>query len=153
MEDVFFEKILKEAESHYDVNLFSKEWKWFIQLSDRKSNSVIWGSSNSNLSELIKGVQVFLNSNTKVYKLEEKMNKAKQDSEMKQYELEKELKKEKLRLKYADKISKPTKPVNTEYIQCNFSTYGKCPTCGAHVENGMGRKDEECSECTQILYW
>lgn len=47
----------------------------------------------------------------------------------------------------------PRKPVNTHYASCDFATYGKCPTCGGSVRDGMGGKDEKCQSCGQLLKW
>ena len=42
--------------------------------------------------------------------------------------------------------------------QCSYSgrdctTYGKCPTCGASVQDGIGLTNEQCPKCGQILDW
>lgn len=42
--------------------------------------------------------------------------------------------------------------------QCKYSgrdctTYGKCPTCGASVQDGIGFTNDQCSKCGQILDW
>lgn len=46
----------------------------------------------------------------------------------------------------------PRKPVNQSYASCDFATYGKCPSCGNVVMNGMGHTDKEC-KCGQLLKW
>ena len=47
----------------------------------------------------------------------------------------------------------PRRPINTQYVSCDFATYGKCPSCGGSVRVGMGGKDEKCSSCDQLLKW
>lgn len=47
----------------------------------------------------------------------------------------------------------PSKPVNQSYASCDFATYGKCPSCGERVMNGMGHTDEKCRNCGQLLKW
>ena len=47
----------------------------------------------------------------------------------------------------------PRKPINQTYASCDFTTYGKCPNCGANVMDGIGGKDEKCRHCGQILKW
>ena len=47
----------------------------------------------------------------------------------------------------------PIKPINTQYAPCDFTTYGKCPTCNGSVQDGIGHKDEKCSKCGQLLKW
>ena len=46
----------------------------------------------------------------------------------------------------------PLRPYNSKYAHCDFTTYGKCPSCGNVVMNGMMRTDESC-ECGQLLKW
>ena len=46
----------------------------------------------------------------------------------------------------------PLKPLSTQYVGCDFATYGKCPNCGKTVVDGMGHTDERC-ECGQLLKW
>lgn len=46
----------------------------------------------------------------------------------------------------------PRKPLQQQYISCNFETQGKCPSCQAWVANGIGGKIEKC-KCGQILDW
>lgn len=46
----------------------------------------------------------------------------------------------------------PRKPRDTRYVVCDFATYGKCPTCGEKVVDGMGYKDTKC-KCGQLLKW
>ena len=46
----------------------------------------------------------------------------------------------------------PRYPKSTEYVSCNFATYGKCPSCGGTVQNGIGFKQEKC-KCGQRLKW
>lgn len=47
----------------------------------------------------------------------------------------------------------PRQPTNTSYAPCDFTTYGKCPSCGRTVQDGMGHTDEKCPTCGQILKW
>ena len=46
----------------------------------------------------------------------------------------------------------PLKPIGQQYASCDFTTYGKCPTCGKTVQDGMGFRQEKCS-CGQRLKW
>lgn len=45
------------------------------------------------------------------------------------------------------------RPTNQNYASCDFTTYGKCPTCGGSVRDGMGGTDEKCRSCGQLLKW
>lgn len=47
----------------------------------------------------------------------------------------------------------PRKPLNQQYVSCNFATYGKCPNCDETVQDGMGHTDEKCRSCGQLLKW
>jgi hypothetical protein len=47
----------------------------------------------------------------------------------------------------------PRKPTNQQYASCDFATYGKCPSCGKSVRDGIGGKDEKCNGCGQLLKW
>ena len=47
----------------------------------------------------------------------------------------------------------PRKPIDTQYIACDFATYGKCPNCGKTVMDSIGGKDEKCIHCGQLLKW
>ena len=47
----------------------------------------------------------------------------------------------------------PIKPIDTQYASCDFTTYGKCPTCGKTVQNGIGLTEEKCKSCGQLLRW
>ena len=47
----------------------------------------------------------------------------------------------------------PRRPIHTSYSGHDFTTYGKCPNCGARVENCMGYADEKCRSCGQLLKW
>ena len=47
----------------------------------------------------------------------------------------------------------PKEPVDRRYASCDFTTYAKCPTCGAMVQNCMGHYDERCNKCGQRLKW
>jgi hypothetical protein len=46
----------------------------------------------------------------------------------------------------------PRKPTNQQYVGCDFTTYGKCPSCGERVQNCMGNGQEKC-KCGQRLKW
>lgn len=42
--------------------------------------------------------------------------------------------------------------------RCGYSgrdctTYGKCPTCGTSVQDGIGFTEEQCPKCGQMLDW
>jgi len=47
----------------------------------------------------------------------------------------------------------PKAPKNTTYVDFDFCTYGKCPTCGNRVEDGIGNTDKKCPNCGQMLDW
>lgn len=47
----------------------------------------------------------------------------------------------------------PCEPISTSYSGHDCTTYGKCPNCGATVQDGMGGTDEKCSKCGQLLKW
>ena len=47
----------------------------------------------------------------------------------------------------------PRKPIDTQYASCDFATYGKCPSCGRGVQNGIGFAEEKCRKCGQLLKW
>ena len=47
----------------------------------------------------------------------------------------------------------PRKPIDTQYASCDFTTYGKCPSCGRSVQNGIGLTQEKCRDCGQLLKW
>lgn len=47
----------------------------------------------------------------------------------------------------------PLKPIDTHYVGSQFTTYGKCPTCGENVENCMGYGEKKCRNCDQALKW
>lgn len=44
------------------------------------------------------------------------------------------------------------KPLEEHYVDCDFTTYAKCPNCGGMVQNGMGHVDKKC-KCGQLLEW
>lgn len=46
----------------------------------------------------------------------------------------------------------PRRPINTSYAPCDFTTYGKCPSCGRTVQDGIDYTTEKCG-CGQILKW
>lgn len=46
----------------------------------------------------------------------------------------------------------PRKPLETRYVNYDFTTYGKCPHCDGTVRNGMGYTDKQC-KCGQMLKW
>ena len=46
----------------------------------------------------------------------------------------------------------PLRPLSQQYAPCDFATYGKCPSCGKTVQDGMGFKQEKC-DCGQRLDW
>ena len=47
----------------------------------------------------------------------------------------------------------PLEPLNIEYVECDFTTYGKCPSCNGIVKDGIGGKDKKCQYCDQQLKW
>ena len=47
----------------------------------------------------------------------------------------------------------PAHVENQSYCGHDCTTYGKCPTCGETVQNGMGGTDKVCPKCQQILTW
>lgn len=47
----------------------------------------------------------------------------------------------------------PLRPESQSYDSHGFTTHGKCPSCGHHVQDGWGYTDEKCSECGQMLKW
>ena len=47
----------------------------------------------------------------------------------------------------------PRKPTNQQYASCDFATYGKCPSCGRSVRDGIGGRDDKCRDCGQLLKW
>ena len=47
----------------------------------------------------------------------------------------------------------PREPIDRFYFGRDFTEYGKCPSCGNNVENCMGRADEKCRKCGQLLEW
>lgn len=47
----------------------------------------------------------------------------------------------------------PAHVENQSYCGHDCTTYGKCPTCGETVQNGMGGTDKVCPICQQILTW
>lgn len=48
---------------------------------------------------------------------------------------------------------RPLKPTDQHYAPPEFCTYGKCPCCGESVYDGIGGKQEKCSNCGQMLDW
>lgn len=46
----------------------------------------------------------------------------------------------------------PRKPLNPQYVPCDFSTYAKCPNCNKTVQDGIGFRQEKC-DCGQMLKW
>lgn len=47
----------------------------------------------------------------------------------------------------------PRKPLEQQYIHNAFTTYGKCPNCGANVQNCFGPPQGKCRDCDQVLDW
>ena len=47
----------------------------------------------------------------------------------------------------------PRKPTNQQYASRDFATYGKCPSCGGSVRDGIGGRDDKCRDCGQLLKW
>lgn len=47
----------------------------------------------------------------------------------------------------------PLEPKNIQHASCDFTTYGKCPSCGDRVQDGIGFTEEKCSKCGQLLKW
>ena len=47
----------------------------------------------------------------------------------------------------------PKRVESCSYSGRDCTTYGKCPTCGASVQDGIGHTDEKCSKCGQMLKW
>ena len=45
------------------------------------------------------------------------------------------------------------RPINQSYASCDFATYGRCPTCGELVQDGIGHTDKKCRHCGQLLKW
>ena len=45
------------------------------------------------------------------------------------------------------------RPINQSYSPCDFTTYGRCPTCKELVQDGMGHTDKKCKHCGQMLKW
>lgn len=47
----------------------------------------------------------------------------------------------------------PKRVTNSSYYGRDCTTYGRCPTCDAPVQNGMGGTDKVCRKCNQVLEW
>ena len=47
----------------------------------------------------------------------------------------------------------PLLVVDESYCSHDFTIYAKCPTCGGSVTDCMGRSDEKCRHCGQLLKW
>lgn len=47
----------------------------------------------------------------------------------------------------------PKKVLHTSYYGRDCTTYGKCPTCNAPVQDGIGHTDKTCGKCGQVLDW
>lgn len=47
----------------------------------------------------------------------------------------------------------PQRVVNDSFCGRDCTTYAKCPTCGASVQNGYGGIDKRCPKCSQVLVW
>ena len=47
----------------------------------------------------------------------------------------------------------PKRVTNSSYYGRDCTTYGRCPTCDAPVQNGMGGTDKVCRQCNQVLEW
>ena len=47
----------------------------------------------------------------------------------------------------------PKRVVNSRYYGRDCTSYGKCPTCGAPVQDGIGGTDKVCKKCNQVLKW
>ena len=47
----------------------------------------------------------------------------------------------------------PKRVESQSYYGRDCTTYGKCPTCGGHVQDGIGGTDSKCRVCGQVLIW
>ena len=47
----------------------------------------------------------------------------------------------------------PLEPNDQHYVSVNCATYGKCPTCGESVQDGIGLTHHQCPKCNQRLEW
>lgn len=47
----------------------------------------------------------------------------------------------------------PKRVVGGIYYGRDCTTYGKCPTCDAPVQDGIGYTDHKCNKCGQVLDW
>ena len=47
----------------------------------------------------------------------------------------------------------PKRVIESSYYGRDCTEYGKCPTCNAPVQNGIGYTDYKCRKCNQILEW
>ena len=39
------------------------------------------------------------------------------------------------------------------FVPRDCTTYGKCPTCGSEIQDGIARTDNPCPKCNQVLLW
>ena len=47
----------------------------------------------------------------------------------------------------------PKKVTCGTYYGRDCTTYAKCPTCDAPVQDGIGYTDKKCKKCGQVLEW
>lgn len=47
----------------------------------------------------------------------------------------------------------PKRVTGGTYVGRDCTTYAKCPTCEAPVQDGIGHTDNKCSKCGQMLEW
>ena len=47
----------------------------------------------------------------------------------------------------------PLRPAYQSYDSHGFTMHGKCPSCGANVQDGWGYTHDKCDTCGQLLSW